>query len=132
MPIEPYPGRRSLLPLLLLAFLSACADTLTLEQSADKLHGQFVIAKEQAVKITRDPAFPDDIKRTLATGALAADPLANSVYDLLLQLDTVRKGIAAGTATQADLDRLNAQLANLILTARGPIESFVTATEGAK
>lgn len=112
--------------------LSACASHLTLEQSADKLHGQFTIAKEQAVKITRDPVFPDDIKRKLATGAVAADPLANSIYDLLLQLDTVKKGIAAGTATQADLDRLNAQLANLILTARGPIESFVTATEGAK
>lgn len=118
------------LPLFLL--LAACASNLTLEQSADKLHGQFVIAKEQAVKITRDPVFPDDIKRKLATGAVAADPLANSIYDLLLQLDTVKKGIAAGTATQADLDRLNAQLANLILTARGPIESFVTATEGAK
>jgi hypothetical protein len=121
--------RYTLLPLLLI--LAACANNYTLEQRADSLYGSFVIAKEQAVKVTRDPAISDSVKRCLATTAIAADPLANDIYGVLQQLDGVRKGIAAGTATQEDLDSLNAKLAQLVLNGREPIDAFTNAVNGA-
>lgn len=124
--IPRYPAYAALLILLV-----GCAQ-LSLEQQADQLHGSFVVAKEQIVKVTRDPLVTDDVKRKLATAAIAADPLANDLYGLLLQLDAVKKGIADGTATLEDLDRLNAQLAQLILTARGPIEFLSQSVEGAR
>jgi hypothetical protein len=121
--------RYTLIPLLLV--LAACASNYTLEQRADSLYGSFVIAKEQAVKITRDPVVSNAVKRCLATTALAADPLAADIYGLLNQLDVVKKGIAAGTATQEDLDLLNAKLAQLVLNGRGPIDAFTNAVDGA-
>jgi hypothetical protein len=118
--------------LLLLAIgLAACAvnpfrTAQTLEQKADAMYGSFVIAQKQGVALVRDPSVPDSVKRAIAEADAAAKPIADDLYDSILEFATLKREVAAGVTPQerlqlaaGRLDALINALAPLIVRIKG-------------
>jgi hypothetical protein len=106
--------------LLLLAIgLAACSvnpfrTAQTLEQKADAMYGSFVIAQKQAVAIVRDPSVPDSVKRALAEADAAAKPLADDLYEAILEFSAIQREVASGVTPQDRLLLASARLNDLI------------------
>jgi hypothetical protein len=106
--------------LLLLAIgLAACSvnpfrTAQTLEQKADAMYGSFVIAQKQAVALVRDPSVPDSVKRALAEADAAAKPLADDLYEAILEFSAIQREVASGATPQDRLLLASARLNDLI------------------
>jgi hypothetical protein len=114
----------SLFPLLLI--LSACTvnpfrTAETVEQKADALYGEYVIAKDQGAALLGEPTIPDTRKRTVATLMVRTKAPADSLNDALNQYSAIKAEVAAGKTSadklliaQQNMDRWLAEATPLI------------------
>lgn len=104
----------------------------TLGQKTYALYGEFVIAEEQAAKLFQDPVVPANIKAALSTADRAAKPAADSLLAAILEVDSVRAQLAAGTTTDEKLTIAVANLNQWYTTARPLILSLKGAVGDAR
>lgn len=98
------------LPLLLLLLLTAAGCPLnpvhtaqTVEQKADAIYGEYVIAKEQGAALLNDATIPDTAKRPLAEAMVSSKATADSLHDALGEYSKVKSQLAAGTTSNDKL-----------------------------
>lgn len=103
-----------------------------IEQCAFALYGSFVIAEEQAAKIAADPNLPKAARDALIAADEVAKPVADRMYDAIVELDKVRAEATAPGTTDEKLARALANLESWVARARGPIEALVNAVKGAR
>jgi hypothetical protein len=92
----------------LIASLSACKSNPfeaaeTVEQKAYAAFGVFVVAQVQVGDILQNPAIPDDVKLRVQRAEQTARPVANSLVDAALEVETIREQLEAGEGTEERL-----------------------------
>lgn len=121
-----------LLPLILLAAISACAanphkTAQTTEQHADAVYGELTILKEQGARILNDATVSDAVKRPIAEIIVEAKPVTDGMQDSLNLYSQIKAQVAAGTNTQARLAVVDRELAGWIAQAQPLINRLIAA-----
>ena len=115
----------------ILLALAACATNplstaQTVEQKADAIYAQYVIAKEQAATVISDPTVSDAVKVPIAQAAVASKPAADSLESALETYAQAESALAAGTTTSDKLTIAATNLQQWVDTATPLINTLVT------
>jgi len=95
-------------------------------------YGSFTIFEEQGLKIAADPALPQSARDAIIAADEVAKPVADSLYDALLQYESISAEVAAGVTTQDKLVIATANLNQWVTEAAPLIRNLVTAVTSAR
>lgn len=104
----------------------------TVEQHGDAAFGELTILKEQGSRILQNASVPDNVKRPIAEGIVAAKPVTDGLQDSLILYAKVKADVAVGASTPEKLAIVDRELAGWIAQAQPLISRLTAALAGAR
>jgi hypothetical protein len=104
----------------------------TTEQKAYALYGTYVIFQEKAAELVQDTATPDSVKQALRDADKAAYPVAESLVEAVIEVESIRQQIASGLTSEERLTIAIQNLSTIYFTAAPKLLAVVAAVKGAK
>lgn len=117
--------------------IAACAhdpvaDSKTIEQKADAVYGEYVIAKEQVQALLADPSVDAATKTKIANATVATTPAADDLFSGLTAYSSAESDLVASKGTQAAVDTAVANLSKWLAQAQPLVDELMTLVGGAK
>lgn len=111
---------------------SAVKQAETPEQKAYALYGTYVIFQEKAAELVQDPTTPENAKEALRAADRVAYPLAESLVDAVIEVESVRKQVAAGATPEEKLSIAVLNLSTIYYQVAPKLLAVVAAVREAK
>lgn len=104
----------------------------TVEQKAYALYGTYVIFQERAAELVQDTATPENVKQALREADRVAYPVAESLVEAVLEVETIRQQVAAGMTSEERLTIAISNLSTIYFSAAPKLLAVIVAVKGAK
>jgi hypothetical protein len=104
----------------------------SVEQKAYALYGTYVIFQEKAAELVQDSTTPEGMKQTLRDADRVAYPVAESLVDAVVEVESIRQQVAAGMTPEEKLTLAISNLSTIYFSAAPKLLAVVAAVKGVK